>query len=97
MLNPTQYNILTGLAVLVLLLAATNAFLFNGNRALQNEIATRGQYIQQSLQLEPVYQGLIRGLAELAAKQNDAQLRQLLASQGISFTVNAPQQPQQGQ
>lgn len=92
MLKPNQHQILTGLALLVLILAGTNAVLFNGNRHLQNDIATRGQYIQQSLQLEPIYQSMIRGLAELSAKHNDAQLSQLLASQGISFTVNVPQQ-----
>jgi hypothetical protein len=31
---------------------------------------------------------LIKSLADLAAKDNDAQLRELLASQGISFSAN---------
>lgn len=90
MLTPLQHKILITLALIALLLAATNAVLFSGNRSLQSEIASRGQYIQQSLQLEPLYQGLIRTLAELAAKDNDPQLRGLLSEQGISFTITTP-------
>lgn len=90
MLNKQQFYLLGGLGVAALILAISNIVLFTGNRAAQNEFNTRAQYIQQSLQLEPVYQGLIRGLAELSAKQNDAQLRDLLASQGITFTAKQP-------
>ena len=86
MLNTRQYFLLNGLGAVALVLAIVNIVLFTDNRSAQNEYATRAQYIQQSLQLEPVYQSLIRSLAELSAKQNDAQLHDLLASQGISFT-----------
>jgi hypothetical protein len=54
-------------------LAIVNAVMFSNNRQAQNELATRGQYIQQSLQLEPLYQSLIKSLADLAAKDNDSQ------------------------
>jgi len=77
-----------GLSALACVLAIANIVLFNGNREAQNEYSLRAQYIQQGLQLEPIYQGVIRSLAELAAKNNDVQISQLLASQGISFTVN---------
>jgi type VI protein secretion system component VasK len=89
-LNKQQFSLLTGLGAVALLLAITTIVLFNGNRSAQNEFNTRAQYIQQSLQLEPVYQGLIRSLADLSAKQNDAQLRDLLAAQGITFTAKQP-------
>lgn len=92
MLKKWQFMLLTTLGAVALLLTITNIVLFKGNRDAQNEFATRAQYIQQSLQLEPVYQGLIRSLAELAAQRNDVQLSQLLASQGITFTVNPPQE-----
>ena len=91
MLNKNQFFLLSGLGAIALVLAITNIVLFNGNRSTQNEFSTRAQYIQQSLQLEPVYQGLIRSLAELSAKQNDAQLRDLLAAQGITFTAKQPE------
>ena len=87
MLDKWQFFLLSGLGAVALALAITNIVLFNGNRSAQNAYTTRAQYIQQSQQLEPVYQGLIRGLAELAAKKGDAQLGELLASQGISFSV----------
>lgn len=90
MLNKQQFFLLNGLGVVALVLAITNIVLFTGNRSTQNEYSTRAQYIQQSLQLEPVYQGLIRNLAELSVKQNDAQLRELLASQGITFSAKQP-------
>jgi ferritin len=79
------------LGALALILAIANAMLFSSNRQTQNEVNTRGQYIQQTLQVEPLYQSLIKSLAELAAKNNDAQLRDLLATQGITF--GAPVQP----
>jgi len=89
-LNKPQFFVFSGLGVAALILAVIDIVLFNGNRSAQDEFATRAQYIQQSQQLEPLYQGLIRGLAELSAQQNDAQLRELLASQGITFTPKQP-------
>jgi hypothetical protein len=89
-LNKPQFFLLNGLGVAALVLAISNIVLFNGNRSAQNEFSLRAQTIQQSLQLEPVYQGLIRSLAELSAKHNDAQLRDLLASQGITFSAKQP-------
>ena len=90
MLNKQQFIVLNGLGVAALVLAISNIVLFNGNRSAQNEFSLRTQTIQQSLQLEPVYQKLIRSLAELSAKHNDTQLRDLLASQGITFGAKQP-------
>ena len=91
MLMQWQSRLLTGLAVLALVLALTDIVMFSTNQKSQNEFNGRTQYIQQSLQLEPIYQGIIRSLAELSAKGNDEQIKSLLASQGIKFTVNAGQ------
>jgi hypothetical protein len=87
MLNKTEFLIATGLSVLVLILVVVNAVLFEGNRTAQADLSTRGQYIQQSLQLEPIYQALVRSLAEMAANRSDAQIGTLLSSQGITFSV----------
>ena len=95
MLTTLQYRLLLALGVLALLLAVVNAVLFTQSRHSQNELATRGQYIQQSLQLEPIYQTLIRSLAEAAAARNDAAIRKLLAEQGITFSVNPQPAAQQ--
>lgn len=89
-LNQWQFRLLTGLGLLSLALLVTNIVLFTGNREAQNEFSTRAQYIQQSQQIEPLYQGMVRNLAEIAAKTNDPQITQLLNAQGITFTVNPP-------
>ena len=91
MLKQWQFMLLTGLAVVSFALAVANIVLFTGNRESQNEFSTRAQYIQQSQQIEPLYQGIVRNLAEVSAKTNDPQISQLLTSQGITFTVNQPQ------
>ena len=93
MLKGWQFILLTLLGFASVALAVTNILLFTGNREAQNDLAARTQYIQESLQLEPLYQGIVRNLAEISAKTNDPQISQLLASQGITFTVNQPQQP----
>lgn len=84
-----HHRVLVLLGALALLLAIVNAVMFSNNRQAQNELATRGQYIQQSMQVEPLYQSLIKSLADLAARDNDEPLRELLASQGISFSTAA--------
>jgi hypothetical protein len=91
MIMQWQSRLLTILAALALVLAVTDIVMFSSNQTSQNEFNGRAQYIQQSLQLEPIYQGVIRSLAELSAKNNDEQIKNLLASQGINFTVNAGQ------
>ena len=91
MLMQWQVRLLTILSALALVLVLTDIVKFSSNQKSQNEFNGRNQYIQQSQQLEPIYQGVIRTLAELSAKSNDEQIKSLLAAQGINFTVNAPQ------
>jgi phosphonate transport system substrate-binding protein len=67
-LTALQYRLLLLLSAVALVLAIVNAVMFSNNRQAQNELATRGQYIQQSLQLEPLYQSLIKSLADLKGK-----------------------------
>lgn len=88
-----QYRTLVLLGASALTLTIVNAVMFSNNRQEQNDISTRGQYIQQSLQLEPLHQSLIKSLADLAAKDNDKQLRDLLASQGVTFSANPQPAP----
>lgn len=88
-----QYRALVMLGALALILAIVNAVMFSNNRQEQNDVSIRGQYIQQSQQLEPLHQSLIKSLAELAAKDNDKQLRDFLAAQGITFNANPQPAP----
>ena len=86
MLSSMQFRITTGLSVLALALVIANILLIQDNRTTQTELSTRGQYIQQSVQLEPIYQALVRSLANAAAN-GDAQIGTLLSSQGITFSA----------
>ena len=86
-MDRTRYWILTGLAGASLALVLVNIVLYDRNRALQAEVANRNLYIQQSLQLEGIYQPLLRTLADLSVRHNDAPLRELLATQGITVNV----------
>ena len=96
MLKKNEYRALFALAVVVLILIFANMFLYGSNRYVKGQVSSRGQYIQQSLQLQSVYNGLVRNLASMAAKDNDRQLRDLLASQGITFNINSQASSQKG-
>jgi hypothetical protein len=95
MLIRSQFNIVIALAVVTLLLVITNMVLFSRNRAQQQEVNNRQLYVQQTAQLEGLYQQLIRAIAELSARNNDAALGAVLSRQGITFSVtpNEPQNP----
>lgn len=92
-MSRTQYWLVTLLSIASLILLVTNAFLLHGNRGLQREVASRQQYVQQSVQLEGLYREIVRSLAELAARNNDADVRAMLSKHGISYTVNPPAAP----
>jgi hypothetical protein len=89
-LGRVQFWIVTLLALLGLVATGANVAVVMGNRTAQAEVAQRQQFVQQSLQLEQLYRDIVRALAELGARNNDEQLRGLLAKHGISFSVNAP-------
>lgn len=79
--------LLFGASLLFGLLVITNIILLSGNQTLQAQINSRSQYIQQSLQLEKIYQPLVRTLAEMAATRGDEQMKTLLNEQGINFST----------
>lgn len=89
-MNNVKYWILVAMAAVSLVLVIANIMILGGNRKLQTQVAERNLYIQQSLQLEGIYQPLLRTLAELSVQHNDAHLRDLLASQGISVQLTSP-------
>ena len=90
MLKKRDYWILTALAAIALVLAFANMALFGQNRQAQGEVNARAQYIQQSAQLEPLYREMVKALADLSVRNNDVQLRELLAKQGITVSANPP-------
>jgi translation elongation factor EF-Ts len=89
-LTHKEFRWTTALACAAIVLVIINAVLFTGNRSMQTEINGRAQFVQQSQQLEGLFNEMVRALAELSARTNDEQLKSLLQSVGISFSVNPP-------
>ena len=87
MLKNWEFRFLTAVGALSLLLVIVNAVLFLGNRSSQIEVNNRQQYVQQSIQLEGLYREMVKALADLSVKTNDKQIKDMLASQGITVTA----------
>lgn len=85
-----QFNLLTALGAAALLLVLANALLFTQNRNAQGTLGQRQQFIQQTVPLEGLYRDIAKSLAEMAVKGNDRQVLDMLATQGLSVTVNGP-------
>ncbi|MCU0922213.1 MAG: hypothetical protein MUF16_18105 [Burkholderiaceae bacterium] len=82
-----RFWLLTVMAGGVVVLVLVNYALLQGNRHAQTELAQHQQAINQGAMLGRLGDQLIRSLATQAAETNDAQIRDLLASQGITFSV----------
>ena len=78
-----------------LVLVVVNIFLFLQNRSIQSEVNNRQLFINQSVQLEQLNREIVTALANLAVKNNDEDLKLLLATHGITVSVNqnAPSEP----
>jgi hypothetical protein len=87
-LKEWQFWTLTGVGGVTLLLVVVNIIMFNGNRGIQNEINGRQQFINESMQLERLNREIVNALANLAARNDDEDIKQLLGAHGITFTVN---------
>jgi hypothetical protein len=85
-----QFNVLTALGVVALLLVVTNAALATMNRGTQVALNQKQLFIQQTVPLETLYQEMLKALAEMAVKSNDRQVLEMLAAQGLSVSVNNP-------
>jgi hypothetical protein len=90
MVKKMQYNLLLLFAMAALILVLANIGLFYSNQVLSDIVAGRQQYLQQSEQLQQqIYLPMINSLIELASKNNDTQIRDLLASQGFIYDQKA--------
>ena len=85
-----QFRLLVLLSTAAIGLAVVNGTVFTSNRSLQAEVNNRQQFVLQSIQLETLYREMVKSLADLSARSNDEQLRSLLKTHGITFTVNPP-------
>jgi hypothetical protein len=75
-------------AALTPVLVVGDLALFERNRALQTQVAQRQQTLQRAGQLEILHRELVNAIATLAARNDDAALRAILAEQGLM--PNAP-------
>ena len=91
-MSKTQYWIANVVGAACLAMLAAQLTLVSMNRGLRGDIELRQQYVQQSVQLEGLYREIARALAELGARNNDSQVRDMLARHGITYTANAPAQ-----
>ena len=90
MLSKWQFNILAGLGALALLLAVSNGWLLTQGHNRQAALSEGRQFVQQGAAHETLYREIVKALAELGVKSNDAQVLNLLAAQGLSVSVNSP-------
>ena len=90
MLSKWQFNLLTGLGSLALLLVIVNMGLSTLNRNAQIAMNQRQAFIQQTVPLEGLYRDIIKALAEMAVKGNDRQVLDMLSAQGLTVSVNNP-------
>lgn len=88
MLAPWQFWVTTVIALVVAMIVGYDMMLFSQNHDTQSQLARRAQYVQQSVQVGPLYRDMVKALADLSVRNQDKALSDLLASQGIS--VNAP-------
>jgi hypothetical protein len=86
-LSSVQYWTLTGIAVAAFALVVVNIGLSMSNAEVRKEVNARQQYIDQSVQLGRFHNQLVQGLATLSARSGDEELRSVLASHGINFSV----------
>jgi len=73
---------------LCLVLVVASVILSEINRGIQEQVVANQQFLQQTAQLDSVRRELINGMANVAVRTGDEQLRAVLAEHGI--TVNAP-------
>jgi hypothetical protein len=90
-----QFWLLTALASICTALIGANMYRFSENRVLQAEVNQRTQFIQQTVPLEGLNREIVGALAQLAVRNQDDQIRSMLASLGISMTEtpSAPAAP----
>ena len=92
-----QFWTITGVGGLALIIVVVNIFLFVQNRSLQLEVNNRQLFINQSMQFEQLNREIINALANLTIKNNDDDLKQLLATHGITVSVTQNAAPDSGE
>ena len=93
MLLRWQHHLLSALGAAALLMVLVNALLFSLNRDARNELNQRQQFIQQTVPVEALYRDIVKSLAEIAVKDKDKPLLDMLAAQGLTITAGGATAP----
>lgn len=72
-------------------LVLTNMILFIQNQALRDDVSSRAQYIQQTVQLGGIHREIVNAIANLAVRNKDDALKTILTQQGIIVNPGQPQ------
>ena len=92
-MSKVQYWVVTVVAAASFAAMLASVTLGYSNAASRAEVNQRQQFVQQSVQLEVLYREIVRALAELAARNNDSDVKAMLQKHGITYTANAPNAP----
>ena len=88
-----QHHLLSALGAAALLMVLVNALLITLNRDAQNALNQRQQFIQQTVPVEALYRDIVKSLAEVAVKDKDKPLLDMLAAQGLTITASGVPAP----
>jgi predicted Holliday junction resolvase-like endonuclease len=86
MTHRQQQLLVTIMSLMAFVAAIANVFGDHQVRNLQDEVNQRQKFIQDTVALETLNREIVQALAQLSNKNNDGDLRKLLAAQGISFS-----------
>lgn len=96
-ISSAQILLLTVLGAIALLLVLANIGLSLNSQQAQAEVNARQQYINQTVEVSRLNTQIVQALANLAVQNNDASIRNLLESQGISINFQPDGQSEPGQ
>lgn len=81
-------RVVTVVAALALVASVAAIILLLSNQSLRQDVAERQQTINQGLALSQLNTRLMNSLAAVATRDNDDQIRVLLAQHGITFSFS---------
>ena len=92
-LRDWKFWVLTVTAVGLLAMSIVNASMRSDVRARQMEIAERQQFLIDSAAWTRLNTQIIQALAQLAAQGNDADIRDMLAKHGVTYSLDSSAAP----
>ena len=84
--------LILALAILGVALSGFNAFSEIELRELRAEFQQRQTYINEGVQYRNLNEQFIKALATAAANTGDEGIRDMLSSEGVTYTVNPPEE-----